>query len=75
MTLDAYEYGDPMTVAIRRQEAANRKLRECGNCKHHLSAVFNGETLHRCEIRRYGFGKRCDSYEVITITKKGKHGN
>lgn len=73
MTLDAWQWGNPETVAIRRQEEANHKLRECGNCKHHVSAVFNGETLHRCEIRRFGFGKRCDSYKVVIlkITKKG----
>jgi hypothetical protein len=71
MALEAWMYGNPETVAIRREEAALRKLRACGNCKHHVSAVFNGETLHKCEIRRFGFGKRCDSYKVITITKKG----
>lgn len=66
-------YGNPETVAIRRQEAALRKLRECGSCKHHVSATFNGETLHRCDIKRYGYGKRCESYKTTNSNdKKGQ---
>ena len=62
MTLESWLYGNPETVAIRRQESELRKLKECGNCSHHQSAIFNGEILHRCDIKRFGFGKRCDQY-------------
>ena len=58
-----------VTKGAFSEEEANRKLRECGGCKHHVSATFDGETLHRCDIKRHGFGKRCDQF-----TTKEKHG-
>ena len=64
MTLDAYMYGDPEKVAIRRQEEALRKDRECGSCVHKQTTEFRGEVAHYCEFKRHVYGKRCELYRA-----------
>lgn len=67
MALEAWQYGNPETVAIRKQEHQARQLRACGDCIHHKQMEFRGETWHFCEFKRYTFGKRCQLFEI----KKG----
>lgn len=67
MILDAWQYGNPETVAIRRQEDAQRKARACGDCVHRHSIEFRGETWSGCEYKSRQYGRRCDLFE----TKKG----
>jgi hypothetical protein len=54
MTFDSWMYGNPETVAIRKQEAAFRKLKQCKGCTHHQQIEIQGETLNRCDIKTYG---------------------
>ena len=67
MAYDSFMYGDPETVAIRRQEEAQRKARACGDCIHKRSVEFRGEVGHFCEFKRKVYGRRCDLFEI----KKG----
>ena len=62
-TLDAWMYGNPDTVAARREAHEQRQAAACGACIHHVQVVINGKTLHACDIRRH-FGKRCDQYKT-----------
>jgi len=64
MTLDAFMYQDPERVAIRKQEEALRKARQCGNCTHHRSIEFKGEVVHACIYKRRQYGRRCDLFET-----------
>jgi hypothetical protein len=68
MTLEAWQWGNPETVAIRREEAALRKLKNCSGCKHHQSMEFEGEKLHRCAVKRFGFGTPNCSQKVMIKT-------
>jgi hypothetical protein len=69
MAIEAWMYGNPETVAIRREEAALRKLKNCQGCKHHKQMVYDGTTLNRCEIKRHGYGTpNCQQYSSM----KGK---
>lgn len=67
MTLDAWQYGDPEKVAIRRQEEAHGKAKACGDCIHKMGVEFRGEIGYFCEYKRHQYGRRCELYE----TKKG----
>jgi hypothetical protein len=67
MALDAYMYGDPEKVAIRKQEEAQRKAKACGDCIHKRCVEFRGELGYFCEYKRHQYGKRCELYEI----KKG----
>ena len=62
MTLDAWEYGDPEKVAIRREEEAARKALACGKCSHKVSIDWKGETYFGCEFKRRQYGRRCELY-------------
>jgi len=65
MTLDAWMYGNPETVAIRRQENEYRKIKACSGCIHHKKIDFNGEDFHACGIKRGVFGlKNCKHKET-----------
>lgn len=66
MTLDAWQYGDPERVAIRKEEEALRKAKACGDCVHKRSIEFRGEVGHFCEFKRwvYGDGNRCNLKET-----------
>lgn len=68
MALDAWMYGDPETVAIRKQEAERRKReaaekrkQACGSCVH--SVEWNGRMV--CD-RRHTYGVRCRFYNERT---------
>lgn len=67
MTLNAWEYGNPEAVAIRRQEEALRKAKACGDCVHKRSMEFKGEVAHFCSFKRHQYGRRCELFEM----KKG----
>ena len=64
MALDSWMYQNPERVLERKQEDAARKHRQCGNCVHHKTIEFKGETLHGCELRRHTYGKRCDQFST-----------
>ena len=61
---DSWLYGNPETIAIRKQEEALRKARACGDCMHKRSIEFRGEVVHHCIYKRHQYGKRCELYEV-----------
>lgn len=64
MTLDSYMYGDPQFVLERKQELEARKIKGCAGCKHHKTMDFQGETLHRCDVKPRGFGTpNCNQYK------------
>lgn len=63
--LDNWLYGDPETVAIRRQEAqqrqaeaAKRRQDACGQCVHSVELMGR----HVCD-RRHTYGFRCRFYQ------------
>ncbi len=61
MTMDQWEYGDPMEVAARREVHEQRQQAACGACIHHLQLIVGGKTAHACDAgRRYG--TRCEQY-------------
>lgn len=61
MTMEQWEYGDPMEVAARREAHEQRQQAACGACIHHLQLTVAGKTSHACDAgRRYG--KRCEQY-------------
>lgn len=60
--MDSWLYGNPETVLIRKQEAAAKKERACGDCTHHKSIEFKGEVYHLCELKKRVYGKRCDLF-------------
>lgn len=63
MTLDAWMYGDPERVAIRREEARLAAAKKCGDCVQKLSAVIDGEQLYRCEFKNRIYGiRRCELF-------------
>ena len=70
MALESWQYGDPETVAIRRQEAEFRKIKQCGGCIHHQKLELENETLHRCDIKRFEFGIRCKNYTTKAINAR-----
>lgn len=63
MTLDAWQYGNPETVAIRKQEHESRQLKACGQCVHRVTVEFQGETYNGCKYKSRKFGTRCDLYQ------------
>jgi len=64
VTLDAWQFGDPEKVAIRKQEDALRKAKACGDCIHRQSIDFRGETWHACTYKRRVYGIRCELFET-----------
>ncbi|PRC92659.1 hypothetical protein S2091_2714 [Solimicrobium silvestre] len=64
MAMESWMYGDPETVAIRRQQAELSKQRACGACVHKVSVEWNGVMYHGCEFKRRVFGNRCELYRV-----------
>lgn len=66
MALDAWQYGDPEKVAIRKQEEALRKAKACGECIHRRSLEFRGEVFTHCEFKRHVYGVRCNLYKKET---------
>ena len=71
MTLNSNQYGDPMLVLEKKQEAQARKLKNCGDCVNKQTFVFGCEKVQSCKIKNNRFGTRCNSYEKIIIIKKG----
>lgn len=67
MTLDSFMYRDPMLVAIRMEEIAQRKAKACGNCIHQSGVVFKGEAVHVCEFKRQVYGRRCHLFETEKV--------
>lgn len=67
MALDAWQYGDPEKVAIRKEEEALRKAKACCDCIHKRGVEFRGEMGYFCSFKKHVYGKRCELYE----TKKG----
>jgi hypothetical protein len=70
MALESWMYGNPETVLMRKQEAALRKERACGQCVHKISIVMGNETVSTCEYKRKQYGKRCDLYAQISTPKR-----
>ena len=64
MALDSWMYGDPETVAIRKQEEAVRKERACGHCVHKCTQHLDGQPVHFCSFKRHTYGTRCDQYRI-----------
>jgi hypothetical protein len=62
MALDSWMYLDPEKVAVRKEEIKARKHRQCGPCKHHITAQVDGETLHACEYGRT-YGYKCQAFK------------
>lgn len=65
MTLDNWLYGNPETVAIRRQEAQQRQIEAakrrqdaCGQCVHSVDVAG----IKVCD-RRHTYGFRCRFYK------------
>ena len=72
MTMESWEYGNPETIAIRREEDALRKAKACGNCVHVRSVEFHGEVGMFCEFKRRTYGRRCDLFEPTKGTDARK---
>lgn len=66
MTMDAWMYGDPEKVLIRKQEEEARRHRACGQCVHKQVIPLEGKTLFDCSKGR-DYGWRCKSYRTIQI--------
>ena len=62
--LDKWEYGNPETVAMRRQEIAQREAKACGDCIYAVSVEFRGNTGHFCENRHKTYGKGCELFKI-----------
>jgi hypothetical protein len=60
---DSHLYRDPMQVLEAKQNAAERKAKQCGDCVHKVSVTFKGETANRCTQKWQIYGRRCDHYE------------
>lgn len=56
---DAHMYGDPMLILERKEQAALRKVQQCGDCIH-VKMIFKGEP--RCTVKWQTFGFRCSQY-------------
>ena len=56
MTLDAVQFLDPMVVLERKQQAAIRKVQQCGECVN-AKMIFQGQP--KCTVRYQTFGYRC----------------
>ena len=74
MIFDSYLYGNPETIAMRREEQRLRKERACGECRHRVSMVMLGQTVVTCAKSGKGtgrtYGKRCELF--IRLVKVGK---
>ena len=70
MALESWQYGDPETVAIRRQEAEFRKIKQCGGGIPHQKIEKGKETLHPGDIKRVEFGIRCKNYTTKAINAR-----
>lgn len=66
MTLDAWQWRDPMYVLERKQTQQAARHKQCGDCKYHQQLKLK-EVEHICSIGR-NYGYRCDYFE----TKDGK---
>lgn len=64
MTLEAWQYGNPEMVLMRKQETATRQQAQCGSCAHHRSIEFRGEVVHACIFKRQTYGVRCKLFEI-----------
>jgi len=62
--MDRWEFGDPMEVAARRQAAAQRQERACGQCERKISMDWRGQTLHACGQKRRTYGVRCEFFRM-----------
>lgn len=63
MAHDSWMYGDPMQVAMRRQEDALRKEKNCGDCVNRDCLVIQGQKVVICTLKRKKYGFRCDLYK------------
>jgi len=66
MALESWEFGDPETVAIRRQEEFLRKERACGKCKFRVDVEINKCQIIKCQFKRREYGVRCELYRIKT---------
>jgi hypothetical protein len=61
MIFDAWQYGNPETVLMRKQAVQEARHQHCGDCLHHVTLQLK-ETQHACSKgRKYGY--RCDFYK------------
>lgn len=66
-------YQDPMRVLEAKQNAAERKAKQCGDCVHAVSVTFKGERAIRCTQKWQTYGRRCEHHEIKNINdKKGQ---
>ena len=64
MTMDRWEYGDPLEVAARREARERRQQAACGACIHRREMDWKGQTWSFCEYKRRSFGTRCELYKT-----------
>lgn len=63
MTLDNWQYGNPETILMRKQEVALRKQKACTGCIHRRRYEVLGEIVIACTIKRTAVKRICDLYQ------------
>jgi hypothetical protein len=67
---DSHQYRDPMLVLEQKQNAAERKAKQCGGCANTVTMTFKSEKVIRCTQKWQVYGRRCEYFEQKQISKQ-----
>lgn len=63
MTLDAWEWGNPEAVLMRKQQRAANQKRVCTGCIYKRTIEFKGELVQACALKRGNPMIFCNHYK------------
>ena len=67
----SWEWGNPESVLIRRQEEVARQAKACGQCVHKQIQKIDGKEIYDCS-KRQDYGWRCRFYRIHSTIWKIK---
>jgi len=65
--LDSWQYGNPETVLMQKQQAAGKRKAKCGKCAHYAALQIGSETHHGCTLKRRNW-QACTYFQTKGIT-------
>ena len=64
MALESWLYGDPETVAIRREQDRINRDKQCGACCYKIEKMRGIELVPACLYKRRIYGIRCELFKI-----------
>jgi hypothetical protein len=63
LTLESWQYQDPMIVLEQKQAQQIRRTGKCGKCVHYAALQIGTETHHGCTLKRRNW-QACTFFEA-----------